>query len=555
MIHSSFLDHPLIELTTLGDFLLDAARRWPDSELLVVDEHRISYIEMAERAVAKAGALQALGVRSGDHVGILAPNQVEVIEMLFAISLSGAVAVLLNGRYKSAELAYVIENSDIRWLFTSDRIPDHVSYIQLLYAALNGLREAQDPFALSLPSAPKLKGIVLMEPASPSGFINSDQFQQFTKGTTPQEAWQRRSEVSLSDPCLMMYTSGTTALPKGCPISHEALVRTAIEVGSRLTLTQEDRMWNPLPMFHMSFILPFLAILRKGGSSISCVHFQAGPSLEMIVKEEASFLFVGFPTVMSALLNHNEFSLEKFSKVRLINNVGAPDQLKSNMTAIPNAIHITAYGSTEITGVASFSHPEDSNDIRAYRSGRPLSGIKVKIVNPVSLLEVASGEHGEILVSGFSVLNGYYKSPEKNAEAFDENGWFRTGDIGSVDTLGRIAYHGRIKDMLKVGGENVAAVEIESFLSQHPAVALVQVVGVPDTKLLEVAAAFVELRPNTDCSEQQLIDFCSGQIASFKVPRYIRFVKEWPMSSTKIQKFKLSETLITELALDKPDLS
>ena len=258
---------------------------------------------------------------------------------------------------------------------------------------------------------------------------------------------------------------------------------------------------------------------------------------------------------MSALLNHDDFSLAKLSKVRLINNVGAPAQLKINMAAIPNATHITAYGSTEITGVASFSHPEDSDDIRAYRSGRPFNGIKVKIVNPESLAELPPGEHGEILVSGFSVLKGYYKSPEKNAEAFDEYGWFRTGDIGSVDTLGRIAYHGRIKDMLKVGGENVAAVEIESFLSQHPAVALAQVVGVPDNKLLEVAAAFIELRPNTHCSEEQLIDFCSGKIASFKIPRYIRFVKEWPMSSTKIQKYKLSEILITELALDKSDLS
>jgi len=406
-----------------------------------------------------------------------------------------------------------------------------------------------------LPSAPKLKGIVLMEPASPPGFLNNDQFLQFTKKTTPQEVWQRRSEVSLSDPCLMMYTSGTTALPKGCPVSHEALVRTAIEVGSRLTLTKEDKMWNPLPMFHMSFILPFLAVLRKGGSSSSCVHFQAGPSLEMIAKEEASFLFPAFPTVMSALLNHDDFSLKKLSKVRLINNVGAPAQLKINMSAIPNATHITAYGSTEITGVASFSHPEDSDDIRAYRSGRPFNGIKVKIVNPETRAELPPGEHGEILVSGFSVLKGYYKSPEKNAEAFDEYGWFRTGDIGSVDTLDRIAYHGRIKDMLKVGGENVAAVEIESFLSQHPAVALAQVVGVPDNKLLEVAAAFIELRPNTNCSEEQLIDFCSGKIASFKIPRYIRFVKEWPMSSTKIQKYKLSEILITELALDKSDLS
>jgi fatty-acyl-CoA synthase len=550
MTNSLFPSHQLIEVTTMGDMLLDAARRWPDSELLVVDEKRISYGEMAERATSKARALQGMGVQAGEHVGILAPNQIEVIEMLFAISLSGAVTVLLNGRYKAAELAYVIEDADLKWLFTSDRVPEHVSYIQLLYSALSGLSAAQDPFALSLPSAPKLKGIVLMQPQSPSSFLNDTQFQQFTAQVTPEEMWQRRSEVTLSDPCIMMYTSGTTALPKGCPMSHEALVRSAIEAGSRLTLTREDRMWNPLPMFHMSFILPFLALLRKGGSSYSCIHFEASASIEVIEKERASFLFVAFPTIMSALLNHHDFSLEKFVSVRLINNVGAPDQLKRNIEAIPTAVHVTAYGSTEVTGVVSFSHPEDNSDIRAHRSGRPFAGIKIKIVNPDNFEEVAPEEHGEMLVSGFSVFQGYYKSPEKNAEAFDENGWFHTGDIGSVDTLGRIAYHGRLKDMLKVGGENVAAVEIESYLSRHPSVALVQVVGVPDSKLLEVAAAFVELRAGAHCSEKELIEFCFNQIATFKVPRHIRFVREWPMSSTKIQKYKLRDSLIDELALN-----
>jgi fatty-acyl-CoA synthase len=550
MINSTFSEKPLIELTTLGDLLLDAARRWPDSELLAVDEQHISYREMAERAIGKARALQGMGVQAGQHVGILAPNQVEVIEMLFAITLSGAVAVLLNGRYKAAELEYVIENADLEWLFTSDRVPDHVSYIQLLYSALSGLREAEDPFALSLPSAPKLKCIVLMEQASPPGFLSDSQFQKCAALVTPEQAWKRRSEVALSDHCIMMYTSGTTALPKGCPISHEAVVRSAIEVGSRFTLTQEDRMWNPLPMFHMSFILPFLAVLRKGGSSNSCTHFEAGPSIEVIERERVSFLFVAFPTIMSALLNHRDFSLEKFATVRLVNNVAAPDQLKKNMAAIPNAVHVTAYGSTEVTGVVSFSHPEDDSNIRAHRSGRPFAGIKVKIVDPDSAEEVAPGEHGEILIRGYAVFQGYYKSPEKNAEAFDKSGWFHSGDIGSIDTCGRIAYHGRIKDMLKVGGENVAAVEIESYLSRHPAVAMVQVVGVPDSKLLEVAAAFVELRPSVHCSEEELIDFCFNQIASFKIPRHIRFVREWPMSSTKIQKYKLRDKLIDELALN-----
>ncbi|MFT6955032.1 MAG: fatty-acyl-CoA synthase [Halieaceae bacterium] len=548
MIDSPFTTQPLIEVTTVGDLLLGAARQWPNNQLLHVDEHCISYVEMSDRAITKARALQGMGVKAGDHVGILAPNLVEVIEMLFAISLSGAVGVLLNARYKATELTYVIENADLKWLFTTDRASEHVSYIQLLYDALDGLSTAEDPFSLSLPSAPKLNGIVLMEQTSPRGFLNDGQFQQFATLVTQQDAWRRRSEVKLSDPCLMMYTSGTTSLPKGCRISHESLVRTAIGAASRFTLTEDDRMWNPLPMFHMGFILPFLAMLYRGGHSISSIHFEAGASINVIEKENVSFLFVAFPTIMSALLNHQNFSLDKFAKVRLINNVGAPDQLKNNMTAIPNAVHVTAYGSTEVSGVVGFSHPEDNSDIRAHRAGRPFAGIRVKIVNPETAQEVVPEEHGEIIVAGYSVFEGYYKSPEKDAEAFDEDGWFHTGDIGSMDTLGRIAYHGRLKDMLKVGGENVAAVEIESYLSKHPAVALVQVVGVPDDKLLEVAAAFVELKPGVRCTEEELIGFCKNQIASFKVPRYIRFVDEWPMSSTKIQKYRLRDDLVDELA-------
>jgi acyl-CoA synthetase (AMP-forming)/AMP-acid ligase II len=541
------LGQPLIEVTTVGDLLLDAAQRWPDNELLVLGNRRVTYIQMAEAALEKARALQGMGVETGDHVGILGPNLVEAMEMLFAVSLSGAVGVLLNARYKSAELAYVVENADIKWLFTSDRISEHVNFIELLYEALPGLRETKDPFELALPSAPKLNGIVLMEPTSPAGFINDGQFQQFSAQITPEMAWQRRSEVALSDHCIMMYTSGTTALPKGCRLNHEALVRCATETKLRFALTDKDKMWNPLPMFHMSFMLPFMAIMKAGGSVISCTHFEAGASIDVIEHEQASILFVAFPAIMTALLNHSDFSVEKVANVRLINNVGAAEQLKQNMAAIPHAVHVTAYGSTELTGVISFSHLEDDDDIRSRSSGRPFAGIRVKIVDPNSGEQVAAGERGEMLVRGYAVFEGYYKSAEKNPETFDEAGWFCTGDIGSIDSLGRISYHGRLKDMLKVGGENVAAVEIEAYLSKHPAVALVQVVGVPDDKLFEVAAAFVELKPGTACSEQELIAFCQNQIASFKIPRYIRFLTEWPMSSTKIQKFRLRDSLVDEL--------
>lgn len=218
------------------------------------------------------------------------------------------------------------------------------------------------------------------------------------------------------------------------------------------------------------------------------------------------------------------------------------------MKIIPGAVHVSAYGLTEASGVSCNGAVDEDNDARANTSGKPYEGLRIRIIDVETGEEVAQGKQGEIIIKGFSLFEGYYKSPGKTAETLDEDGWLHTGDLGAADEQGRISYRGRIKDMLKVGGENVAAVEIESFLLGHPAVELVQVVSMPDAKLDEVAAAFVQLKAGATCTEQEIVDFCQGKIASFKIPRHVRFVEEWPMSATKIQKFKLQEMLTAELA-------
>jgi len=222
---------------------------------------------------------------------------------------------------------------------------------------------------------------------------------------------------------------------------------------------------------------------------------------------------------------------------------GTHEQKMKYLSPVAAGEKIGCYGLTEAGGVISFNHPGESLEQRLNSCGQVFPGIEIKVVHPDTLAEVPAGERGEILIRGYCLFEGYYKAPEKNAEAFFD-GWFRTGDLCSVDDAGRIAFHGRLKDMLKVGGENVAAVEIESFLARHPAVKLAQVVGVPDDRLLEVAVAFVELNPGCQASESELIEFCRGDIASFKVPRYVRFVEEWPMSSTKVQKFRLRDAFL-----------
>jgi len=225
-----------------------------------------------------------------------------------------------------------------------------------------------------------------------------------------------------------------------------------------------------------------------------------------------------------------------------------PPAIKEAMlAAIPDTIYVGTYGMTETAGTVTTSRLTDSLEARTTRLGVPLPGLEVKIADPDSGEAVTTGERGEILVRGYSLFEGYFKDSGKTAEAFTADGYFRTGDIGSFDADGQIMFHGRIKDMLKVGGENVAAAEIETHLAKHPAVKLAQVVGVPDDRLQEVPAAFIEKYPDQEVTEQALIDFCKGEIAGFKVPRYVRFVTEWPMSTSKIQKFRLRDRLLAEL--------
>jgi fatty-acyl-CoA synthase len=541
------MESRLIEVTTLGDLLLRAANKWPNREALVFPQQRLTYAQLARRAMERARALQGMGVGAGDHVGILSPNLVEVVELLFAIALSGAVAVLVNARYKTTELAYVIENADLKFLFTTSRIADFVSFVDLLYQALPGLEAAEDPRQVRIQAAPMLRSVIMMEPSAQSGVLGWQDFLAFTDATDAQQVWRGRGEVALKQPCIMMYTSGTTANPKGCRLSHEALVRNGGEMSCRFRITEQDRQWNPLPMFHMGAILPLVSVIWAGACFITDTHFDADSAVRAILRDKPTILFTAFPTIMSALVNHAEFDARAMPQLRLVNNVAPPSQLRKNMEILPQAVHVSAYGLTEASGVSCNGSVDEDDETRASTCGKPYPGVQLRVVDLETGKTLAPGQRGEVTIRGFSLFEGYYKSPEKTAEAIDADGWLHTGDIASLDEEGRVTYLGRIKDMLKVGGENVAAVEIESYIAMHPAVQLVQVVGVPDEKLFEVAAAFVQLKPGEACTAQQIIDFCQGKIASFKIPRHVRFVDSWPMSATKIQKFRLRDMMIGEL--------
>ena len=540
-----------LKATSLGDLLLFAADQRPDHDAVVLPHRRATYGELRDRAMEKARAMQALGIGPGDHVGLLLPTGLDFVETLFAIALLGAVTVPINARYQPPELAYVVENADLKALFTTDKIAEAVDFVERLNQAFPDLA-GQDPQALGLAGAPLLRNIVIYGGSEKDAMLSEDQFHALAAKGNLDALHLARLQVRLGSTALILYTSGTTANPKGCMISHEAIVRNSAALADRYELGREDSFWSPLPMFHIAAILPLVSIFSKFGTYVTMGYFQAGEALKMMEAEQVTATYPCFWTIMSDLVDHPDFEKTDLSRVKLMNAnfaVQPPEIAEKMKKALPNAVFVGTFGMTETAGTVTTSRLDDTEDQRFTRLGVPLSGLEVKAMNPETGEECAVGERGEAWIRGYSTFSEYYKSPNKTAEALDDEGWFHSGDLISVDADGQLMFHGRLRDMLKVGGENVAAVEIESCLQEHDAVKLAQVVGIPDPRLIEVAAAFVELEPGREAAEDELIRFCKERIAGFKVPRHVRFVSEWPTSSTKIQKFKLQEELCGELGI------
>jgi fatty-acyl-CoA synthase len=540
-----------INVTTMGDLLLTAADRYPDKLALVFPERALTYRQLAERAIERARALQALGIKPREHVGILMHTCIEFVELYFAIALCGAVVVPVNARYRSGEIGYLVENADLVTLITSDAVAEQVNFVERIEQALPGLGSQPDPLALQLDALPRLRNIVLLGAQTRPGFVSQQQFEAAIDGVDVQRVHESRLRVRLRDVALILYTSGTTSNPKGCLITHEAQVRNSIALGRhRYRLTHEDSFWSPLPMFHIAAVLPMLATFDVGATYLTMEYFDPGVALRMLEQYRVTVTYPAFVTIMQGLIYHPDFKSRDLSSIRLMNSnlaVQPPAIGEQIMAAMPGAIQVGSFGMTEAAGTVSTGAPDEPESQRITRLGCPLPGLEVRVVDPESGAGLDTGARGEVLVRGYSLFEGYYRDAEKTAQALDAEGWFHTGDIGSVDAHGAIMFHGRFKDMLKVGGENVAAAEIEAWLQRHPAVKLAQVVGIPDAKYDEVPAAFVELAPGSEVLATELVEFCRDGIAGFKVPRHIRFVTEWPMSSSKIQKFRMRDALISEL--------
>jgi acyl-CoA synthetase (AMP-forming)/AMP-acid ligase II len=521
----------------MGDVLARGAARWPDKPALVFPDFERTYDELYEGARRAARALVGLGIRPGERIGLLMPNCLDFVEVVFGAALVGIPVLTINARFKTRELEHVLEDADLVAVVTTDLVADFVDFAQLL----------ADSTADGLP--PLLRHLILLGSTSPEGYVDRAGFTDAAKRVTEADVDEARRVVRLREESVMMYTSGTTANPKGCPFTHEAVVQVSTAITERFEITEEDVFWDPLPMYHMAGLSLMIANFWGGATFLTQGHWDPGEGLRLMGEHRATWCYPTFPTFVQDLIHHPDFASTDLSRIRALNAIGTTEVLRDVQARFPGAILVAPYGITEGGGCVSFGTLRDPLEARISTGGPPLRCTQVKVVDLETDEDVPVGDVGEIVLRGSACSESYYKDPEKTAECW-RGGWFHTGDLGRMDEAGRVAYVGRSKDMLKVGGENVAALEIEDFLGTHPAVKLAQVVAIPDVRMAEVPAAFVELAPGTTTTEEELIAYCKGTISSFKIPRHVRFVTEWPMSATKIQKFRLRETLMTELDME-----
>jgi acyl-CoA synthetase (AMP-forming)/AMP-acid ligase II len=518
-----------------------AARR-PEVDALVFPDVRVSYRDLIERAQWRARELRALGLGAGDTFGVLLPNSPELIELMLGAAMIGAVTVPINTRYKVYELEHICSDGRLAALFLT-AADEHVDFAELVHRTLPGLAES-DPWSPAVHGFPHLRGVVLLGGGSAPGMITGAELRHRAAehpAPGPQDA------PAGEHPLIVMYTSGTTANAKGCITTNLALVRNAKAIAERFEIPEDDRWWDPLPMFHMGAILLMSAVFSRGGTFISQPSFEPDIAFDLIERHRATVLYPLFPTITLTLMHHPRFATSVPDTVRIVGNVSPPDVQRQIQAAFAPATLISAYGITELCGSLAYSRLDDTAEERTETCGHLLPGWDGRIVDPDTGLPVPAKVRGELVAKGPSMFAGYFGDPEQTALSIDAEGWFHTGDLCSMDEDGLLSFHGRLKDQLKVGGENVSALEVESFLATHPAIKLAAVVGVPDDRLIEVAAAFVELVPGESITEEEVVRFCTGQIARFKIPRYVRVVTEWPMSSTKVQKFRLRDRLLAEL--------
>ena len=500
---------------------------------------RYTYSELHREAERIACGLLALGVEPGDRVGIWSPNCAEWLIAQYALAKVGAITVNINPAYRLRELEYALQQSGVSVLIAARRFRDGD------YAAM--LNELA-------PKLPSLRTVVYLGPDREQGGITWHDLAVQGESVSKSRLRERESALQFDDSINIQYTSGTTGAPKGATLSHHSILNNGFFVGERLRYTTNDRICLPVPFYHcFGCVLGSLAALTHGSAIVlPAESFDAEACLRAVQEERCTSLY-GVPTMFIAQLEHPAFSRYRIDSLRTGIMAGAPCPIDV-MRQVTERMHMPevtiCYGMTETSPVSFQSSVDDPLEARVATVGTVHPHIECKIVDPRTGAAVLRGEPGELCTRGYSVMLGYWNDPEATALAIDSARWMHTGDLAAMREDGYVNIVGRLKDMIIRGGENIYPREIEEFLHGHPKIGDVQVIGVPDSKYGEEVCAWIRLREGKTATEEEIRDYCRGQIATYKIPRYIRFTTEFPMTVTgKIQKFRLREQMIQELGL------
>ena len=545
-------DIPLVG-DTIGEHFEAVVARWPDRQALVVRHQNIrwTYGELKERVDAFAAGLVALGLEPGDRIGIWSPNNAEWVVAQFATAQAGLILVNINPAYRLAELEYALNKVECRAIITarSFKTSDYLGMLRELAPEIDSCAPGR------LRSA-KLKTlgtiIVIGEDAAP-GMLPFAEVAAMGGERHRLELAERSRKLQFDDPINIQFTSGTTGFPKGATLTHHNILNNGFFIGEALRLSDSDRICIPVPLYHcFGMVLGNLACVTHGSAMIYPAEaFDPVAVLETVAGERCTGLY-GVPTMFIAELDHPRFSEFDLGSLRTGIMAGSPCPIEV-MKRVVRDMHMSqvtiCYGMTETSPVSFQSAVDDPIERRVGTVGRIHPHVEVKIIDEAGRI-APPGTPGELCTRGYSVMQRYWNDPDQTADAIDSGRWMHTGDLATLDTEGYCNIVGRIKDMVIRGGENIYPREIEEFLYRHPKIQDVQVIGVPDRKYGEELCAWVKLKPGEEASAEDIRQFCEGQIAHYKIPRYVRFVDGFPMTVTgKIQKYLMREQMLRELGV------
>jgi fatty-acyl-CoA synthase len=550
-------DAPSLLETTIGRALDAAAARWGEAEALVSAPQgvRWSWASLARQADAMAAGLLALGLEPGERIGIWSPNCAEWVLVQFAAAKAGIILVTINPAYRLSELEYTLNKVGVKALVAAERYKtsDYVGMVEALAPELPD----SFPGALQAPRVPSLRAAIKIGGAVRSGWFDLDDIPGLAESEHDAQLAEISARLGPHDAINIQFTSGTTGLPKGATLTHRNILNNGYFVGLAQQLGAADRICIPVPLYHcFGMVMANLAAVTHGSAMVyPAPTFDPEATLRVIEQERCTALY-GVPTMFIAALGCPSFAERDLTSLRTGTMAGSPCPVEV-MRQVIDRLHMKdvtiAYGMTETSPVSFQTGPDDPVERRVSTIGKVQPHLEVKIVDEAGEV-TARGVAGEVCTRGYSVMLGYWDDPERTAEAIDPEGWMHTGDLGVIDDDGYGNIVGRIKDMVIRGGENIYPREIEEFLYTHPKVADVTVVGLPDPKMGEELCAWVRLAPGERADEEEIRAFCRGQIAHYKIPRYVRFVDEFPMTVTgKVQKFIIRERMISELALAEAD--